>query len=44
MIGLLIESTKDQQNIINKQQEQIESQQKEIDELKNMVYKLMEKL
>jgi hypothetical protein len=44
MVGLLIESTKDQQNIINKQQEQIESQQKEIDELKNMVYKLMEKL
>lgn len=37
MVALLIESTKEQQDIINKQQE-------EIDELKAMVSKLMEKL
>jgi hypothetical protein len=42
--ALLIESTKEQQDIINKQQEQIDEQKKEIDKLSEMVKMLMNKL
>jgi hypothetical protein len=41
LVGVLIEATKDQQDLINKQDERLESQQKEIDNLKEMVYKLI---
>jgi hypothetical protein len=42
LVGVLIEATKDQQEIINKQEQRLDEQQKEIDILKEMVYKLME--
>ena len=42
LVGVLIEATKDQQELINRQEQKLEEQQKEIDILKEMVYKLME--
>jgi hypothetical protein len=42
LVGVLIEATKDQQDLINKQEQKLDNQQKEIDKLKEMVYKLME--
>ena len=41
MVGLLIESTKEQQETINKQQKQIDEQKKAIDKLTEMVTMLM---
>jgi len=42
LVGVLVEATKDQQELINRQEQKLEEQQKEIDILKEMVYKLME--